>query len=151
MSRPVPAAGFTLIELSIVLVLFALLAGMAVPSFSKTLSQARVNGVLSRLAGDIFLARSLAARDARPLLIRFDPATGCAAAYRIVTDAGEVLRRSTVDAGGAGVCLSSNVNRPMRINARGVLTGSPRTLRAVAGTVADSVTVSIVGRLLRRQ
>jgi type IV fimbrial biogenesis protein FimT len=151
MSRRLPAPGFTLIELSLVLVLFALLAGMAVPSLSGTLSRARVDAVLSRLSADIFLARSLAARDSRRLLIRFEPATGCAAAYQIVSDAGEVLRRTTVDGDGGGVCLSSNVSTPMRVNARGLLIGSPRTLRVVAGAVADSVTVSIVGRLLRWQ
>lgn len=151
MSHRRPSPGFTLIELSLVLVLFALLAGMAVPSLSRTISAARVDSVLSRLSADIFLARSLAARDARGLLIRFDPSTGCAATYQIVTDAGEVLRRTIVDAANNGVCLSSNVSRPMRVDARGVLTGSPRTLRATDGRVADSVTVSIVGRLLRWQ
>jgi hypothetical protein len=37
----------------------------------------------------------------------------------------------------------------MRIDARGILTGSPRTVRAAAGGVADSVVISIVGRVLR--
>jgi prepilin-type N-terminal cleavage/methylation domain-containing protein len=151
MSRRPPASGFTLIELSLVLVLFALLAGMAMPSLSASMSAARVDSVLARLTADIFLARSLAARDARPLLLRFAPASGCAATYEIATDSGEVLRRVTVGAGDAGVCLSSNVSRAMRIDARGVLTGSPRTVRAAAGRVSDSVTISIVGRVLRWQ
>lgn len=150
MPRRLPPSGFTLVELSLILVLFALLAAMAVPSLSGTLSAARVDGVLSRLSADIYLARSLAVKDGRPLSIRFTPPVGCAAHYEIATDAGEVLRRVTVDPGGAGVCLTSNVTRAMRIDGRGVLTGSPRTVRATAGRAADSVAISIVGRLLRR-
>jgi type IV fimbrial biogenesis protein FimT len=151
MSRRLPSPGFTLIELSLVLVLVAVLAGMALPSLSRTMSRARVDSVLARLTGDIFLARSLAARDARPLRLRFIPASGCAESYEIVTDADEVLRRVTVGPDGAGACLSSNVSRAMRIDARGVLAGSPRTVRAVSGGVSDSVTISIVGRVLRWQ
>jgi type II secretory pathway pseudopilin PulG len=149
MSRPLPSAGFTLIELAILLVLFGLLAGMAVPSLSRTMSRARVDAALSRLSADLFLARALAVREARPLRIRFLPPTGCAVRYEIVTDSGAVLRSVTSDPERTGVCLGSNVARPMRVNARGMLIGSPRTLRASRGDIADSAVVSIVGRVYR--
>ena len=92
MARPPDRSGFTLIELCLLLVLFALLSALAVPSFSRTIAEARSRAVLDRLAGELFLARSLATRHSRPLLIRFDPATGCAASYAVVTDEGAVLR-----------------------------------------------------------
>jgi prepilin-type N-terminal cleavage/methylation domain-containing protein len=143
--------GFTLIELALTLVLFALLAGIAVPSFSRTMSRARVNSALNVLAGEIFLARSLAARDSRPLSIRFDPADTCADRYLIVDDTGGVLRRVTTSRERSGVCLTSNVERAMRVNSRGMLVGSPRRIRAESGGEADSMTVSIVGRVYRRR
>lgn len=143
------AAGFTLIELCLVLAIFAILAGAAVPSFASMMSRVRIHGVLGGLTTDLYLARSLAARENRPLSVRFVPSAGCADAYEIVTDDGAVLRRVSTAPGTTGVCLGSNVGRAMRVNARGMLVGSPRTIRARSGLLADSVTVSIAGRVYR--
>ena len=140
--------GFTLIELCITLVVFALLAGLAVPAFSGTMSRARIDAALSRLAGDIHLARALAARRGVPLRIRFIPDDACAERYEVVTDDGVVLRTATM-AGAGGICLTSNVRRAMRVNARGMLMGAQRTVRVTAGDEADSATISIVGRVYR--
>lgn len=147
MARPSDPLGFTLIELCLLLVLFALLSALAVPSFSRTIAQTRTRAVLARLSGELFLARSLAARDGRPLRVRFNPAVGCAGDYAIVTDEGVVLR--TVRLRSDFVCLSSNVEWAMRVNARGMLVGSARTFVARSGSVTDSAVVSIIGRVHR--
>src|SRR5690606_1902637 len=143
------SAGFTLIELCLLLALFAILSAFAVPSFSATLAQARARASLDRLTGDLYLARALAARAGRPVSLRFEPAAGCAAHYLLLADDERVLRRVTAAPEVTGVCLRSNVARAMRIDARGMLVGSPRRLVATAGAAADSVTVSIVGRVYR--
>lgn len=149
MPRLSDSSGYTLAELILLLVLFALLSAMAVPSFANVLARARIRATLDRLSGDVYLARSLAARGAQPISIRFDPSAGCATRYELVNLAGEVLRQVTTDPGDTGVCLESNVGRAMRVNARGLLVGSPRTIRASRGGVADSVTISMVGRVYR--
>lgn len=149
MKHPVLTAGFTLIELCLVLALFAILAGAAVPSLTGMMSRVRIQGVLGGLSSDLYLARSLAARQNRPLSVRFLPSDGCADAYEIVADDGAVLRRVTTAASTTGVCLGSNVARAMHVNSRGMLVGSPRTIRARSGSSADSVTVSIAGRVYR--
>lgn len=149
MPRPSDPSGYTLTELILLLALFALLSALAVPSFSNVLARDRTRAILDRLSGDLYLARSVAVRRAQPITIRFDPPTGCAARYELVDVGGEVLRRVTTDPGDTGVCLESNVDRAMRVNARGLLVGSPRTIRASRGEVADSVTISMVGRVYR--
>ena len=149
MSRRPSAAGFTLIELSVLLVLFALLSAMAVPSLSSILAHARARAALDRLAGDLFFARAVAARSGRPVYLRFVPATGCADGYLLVGQDDTVLRRVRTGREGSGVCLTSNVSRAMGVNSRGMLIGSPRTLHARSGRAADSATVSMVGRIYR--
>lgn len=139
--------GFTLIELCLLLALFALLSALAVPSLSGVVARERARGTMNRLAADIHLARALAARAGSPVRLRFDPAEGCARRYLVEADDGAVLRR--VEVGRGGVCLSSNVTSPMYVNGRGMLSGSPRRLYAVSGAVTDSAVVSIVGRVLR--
>lgn len=149
MSRPAISPGYTLIELCLLLVLFALLSSLAVPSLSGTLSAARTRAALDRLSADIFLARSMAARAGSPILVRFDPPSGCAEFYELTDATGAVLRRASTSVADTGVCLSSNVARAMKVNSRGMLTGSPRTLRAASGAARDSATISMVGRVYR--
>lgn len=149
MVRRSPSAGFTLIELSILLVLFALLSALAVPSFSNTIARARARTALNRLTGDVYLARAVAARSARPVFIRFEPPTGCADEYVVAAGDGTVLRRVRMRRASTGVCLTSNVARAMGVNSRGMLIGSPRTLHVRSGRAVDSATVSIAGRVFR--
>lgn len=55
-------AGFTLIELMVVVALAAIILSLAAPSFTSTLARKRLEGVASELATDIQYARSEAAR-----------------------------------------------------------------------------------------
>lgn len=148
--RPIcRSAGFTLIELCLLLVLFGVLSSLAVPSLSATLARARTSAALSRFSGDLYLARSLAAREGRPVQVRFEPASGCAQRYELLADDGRVLRRVTAGPERTGVCLRSNVPWALRVNSRGMLVGSPRRVLATSGRAADSVTISLVGRVYR--
>lgn len=149
MDRSGPPPGFTLIELCVLLVLFALLSSLAVPSLSATMARARTAAVLNRLSGDLFLARTLATRGGASVSLRFEPPEGCAERYELVSADGSVLRRVVMGGDASGVCLTSNVSRAMRVNSRGMLVGSPRTLHARSGRAVDSVTISMVGRVLR--
>src|SRR5690606_26535278 len=126
MSLRSSSSGFTLIELSLLLVLFALLSAMAVPSFTNSMSRARARAAIDRLSGDVFLARSVAAQRGLPVYIRFEPPSGCADHYELSDGTGALVRRVTVRQEDTGVCLSSNVARAMRVDSRGMLVGSPR-------------------------
>jgi type IV fimbrial biogenesis protein FimT len=50
--------GFTLIELLVVLAIIAILLGVAVPSFQRSIAQNAINGSTNTLAGDMKFARS---------------------------------------------------------------------------------------------
>lgn len=142
-------AGFTLIELALLLALLSLLGALAVPSLSGTLAGARTRSTLDRLTADLYLARAQALRDGHAIQIRFQPPEGCASRYEIVAgidQASPVVQQRIPD---PDVCLRSNSATPLRVNARGMLIGSPRKLYASSGGVIDSLSISFIGRVHR--
>lgn len=146
-----PSAGMSLLELLVVLVLVGVLAGLVAPVLSGSVHRLRVRGALDRLTADLYLTRSMAARSGARVELRFRPSSGCAQRYEITRGRkGRVLRVVDLKQTAPGVCLTSNVRGPMVIDARGLLIGSARTIRARAGSQADSAIVSMVGRVLRR-
>jgi prepilin-type N-terminal cleavage/methylation domain-containing protein len=142
-------AGYSLVEILVVLGLIGVLAAAVGPSLSAPLQRHRARAALDRVASDLYYARALAVRGGWRIRIRFEPPTGCAATYSLVRSDGVTLRTVDVARELGPVCLSSNVPAALSVDSRGVLIGSPRTLRARAGGQSDSATVSLVGRLLR--
>ena len=147
---PPRAAGFTLIELVSVLVIAGLLATLGAPSFSAYLRRERVRVTLDRFTADVFRARSYAATNGVRVSVALNPSVGCASALVIRRAGGGAVVDSVPLSGWARhVCLTSNAPAPMIINSRGMLIGSPRKVRAVAGDQGDSISISIVGRIYR--
>jgi prepilin-type N-terminal cleavage/methylation domain-containing protein len=69
--RPLGRAGFSLIEIAIVVLIIGLVLGIAVPSFRGFTERARVDGTLEELVMDIQYARSLAVSKNRSYQIQF--------------------------------------------------------------------------------
>jgi len=67
------ASGFTLLELAIALAITAILAAMAVPTFSSLVARQRLHAVVEHLRADIALARQEAGRRAQPVHLVFQP------------------------------------------------------------------------------
>jgi type IV fimbrial biogenesis protein FimT len=73
-------AGFTVVELMIVVAIVAVLMAMAAPSFSEYLSKRRVDGVMSELVTDMHYARSEAVSRNETVKITFG--TDCYVIHR---------------------------------------------------------------------
>src|SRR5687768_7134665 len=82
-------AGFTIIEIILVLVIVAMLAALITPKVNEAITQSRVQNSAAVIAGDLQLAFSLANRRKTPLRLTIDP-TGTK--YTIATRAGTVIR-----------------------------------------------------------
>lgn len=65
------ARGFTLVELTVVLVIMAVAAAVAIPRFSGAQERYRVEAAAQRLRADINLARTRALTTSRPQVLEF--------------------------------------------------------------------------------
>lgn len=150
MRAPACRAGFTLIEMLTAVVIIGILTSLAAPRFSTQLQRLRARAALDELSAVIVRARALAVLRGERVVVRLRPAHGCAHSYVIAAAATrQVLDSVPIPAGARHVCVRSNHRQHLAINSRGVLIGSPRTIRARAGTQADSLTISIAGRVYR--
>lgn len=77
---PVSQRGFTLIELMVTLIIAAILAALAIPSFDATLKRWRVRSAAEGIASSIYLARSEASTRGGAMLRAKSPDASCSAA-----------------------------------------------------------------------
>lgn len=145
------SSGFSLVEVLAVLVLLGVLASLAVPSMHETVRRARLRSVLDQLTTDLYQARAQAVRSGHHLRFRFEAASGgCARGY-VLEDPELNLRLREVDLEeeAPGVCLNVSGSEVLRVDARGMLVGASRKVRARSHHLADSVSISLIGRVYR--
>jgi prepilin-type N-terminal cleavage/methylation domain-containing protein len=151
------AAGFTMLEVMVVLVIIGIATGIVAPRMHAYLARNRVRVALNRLAADLAYARAVAVSSGSGSVLRFHPEPECGeratVAYSIArrgTPPGPARRSDLRDVGGR-VCLLFNGPDSVAFNSRGLLL--PFQNRTVWGTEAgarDSLTISVMGRVYRR-
>ncbi|HEX5725326.1 MAG TPA: GspH/FimT family pseudopilin [Longimicrobiaceae bacterium] len=154
--------GFTLAELLVVLALVAVLASVAAPSLSALIARQRLRGALNQLTADLYYARLLAVENGRRVTLRFEPSRDCTPrrprnrvvqGYRIVVRGTpeRVARTVSLRWEGRRLCLETNNSDSIAFNSRGLLVPfANRTVWATHGSAADSLTLSVLGRVYRR-
>ena len=133
-------SGFTLVEMVITLTVIAILAGIAVPSFTETLDRRRVSGAAEQLQSDLQYARSEALRRNANVVVSLKPAkdsTSTTWCYGISTAAcdcstGTTCQLDTVtkivnQSGFTGVSLNHGFDG-------NIITFSPRSVSLNSGT-----------------
>jgi len=121
---PRPQQGLTLLELTIVVAITAIVAAAAAPSFKAVVDARRLDSAATRLAADVQLARSEAIARNRPLRLS------------LFTGSGESCW--IVHSGAAADCRCSEA-------AGAVCSGGARTIKGV--TLADAERVSVAGNV----
>jgi prepilin-type N-terminal cleavage/methylation domain-containing protein len=152
--------GFSLPEMLTVVVIFGIMAMMAMPTCEAILAQVRTRGAASRVVADLAYARQMAARTGRSARLEIErspdcpaPRTGAAGhRYRIIVagpDSVASVVNLRVDAG--RVCLTSNQTARVVFTSNGLLAGfNNRTLSLQQGRYSPTMlTVSAVGRVRR--
>jgi type II secretion system protein H len=138
------AAGFTVIEVMIVVAIMAVLAGVVVPSFQDQIGRRRVEGAANALNMDLQYAKSLAVT----LNTQVTLATGTGGTYYSITytSGGTTVTQKTITMP-SGVSITANTNvvfDPMR----GMTTSASNvnmTLSSTSTTSTLTVTTSPQG------
>lgn len=172
LARARPAAGFTLIELMVVIALIAITTAIAIPSFQRFLERARADAAAAEVAGLFSLARSEAIRRNVPVTIcRATTATSTVCAQDAQADWGgrwilfqdtnndqvraageEIIRMRDAGNGGLSLLLAAPV-QAIQVSARGFLSADGAlALRVASGSDerALNICVSHAGRVDQR-
>lgn len=139
-----PRAGYTVIELLLVMIIIGVLAGITYMRMAPTLDRARVRGAASILAGDLQYAQVLAARQRLPVVVAVNSG---ALTYQIADRGGTVYR--TRDLGATGEFKLSEVSATpasLEVFPNGVAAQSA-TYTLGAGPHRQRVTFSRAGQI----
>jgi prepilin-type N-terminal cleavage/methylation domain-containing protein len=147
--------GFSLHEVLVALVIASVAVSMAVPRLEGVIRRERVRAALNLLAGDLEFTRITAVRTGRPTVLRFVrhpqcPGRGGRAWVVAARGSADPLRRGGMP-DQYPACYTGGSSDSVTYGSRGLLAPfNNRTVRAVDGTVRDSLTISAVGRIYRR-
>jgi type II secretion system protein H len=141
------AAGFTLIELTITLVILGILTAMAVPRFNGWSAATRLDSLVGEFTGDVSYTRMVAIKSGRRTQVRVDATNRRYLVMRANADGTwqqlKVVPWNTVTGLGFGPTTT------LEFNSRGLLTGNGVTLTATLGPRSRSLQVLATGRVYR--
>lgn len=141
-------AGYTLMELLVVLVLVGVLASMAGPAMSEYIGRQKTRGALDQVAADLAYARIAAVRSGRRAVVTFVGPSD----YRVEVVGDTIGAARTVRLGGdyAGVVITPP-GATLEFNSRGLLVSAlPEQYLVVSlGSTRDSLILTPAGRVYR--
>ena len=143
-------AGYTFIELMLVLTVLGILVALAAPRLEGFTRSSRLRAAIDRISTDLTMARLTAVREGRPVTLEVQTAT----TYRIVVDAtttvpAQTVKRVDLSTEFNGVALYPSTGQ-VRFDSRGlVVDGGLTEVRARRGGYAARVEISGVGRIYR--
>ena len=135
--------GFSLIELLIVVGLFAVVTAMAIPQIQATLDGERLVTSRDNLAAELDLARTMAVSRNVTYEIQLDTSAGT---YQIVDTEDTNSPPRSLKQLEPGIILANNPNPPIRFFARGYSTGGSVVLVSARGN-ACTLTINRSGQV----
>jgi Tfp pilus assembly protein FimT len=154
MRTPTPpprrSAGFSLVELIVILAVVGVMLSLAAPSLSAFLTKHRASRTLDRLSADIAYARMHAVRSGGPTVLRTAANGRYSIATISVTGDTVVLRTVSLADDYPGVVFADPSVR-LHFSSRGLVTNSSndRPITIVTPLGRDSLVVTPAGRVFR--
>jgi type IV fimbrial biogenesis protein FimT len=142
MRRARNCGGFTVVELLVVMVIVAVLASLAAPSFSELFARRRLEGAATDLSADLQFARSQSVSDRATVTL---VTGGGGTQYTITNAAGATLKTVALPANVTATDAVTVVYDPLR----GMLTGAQQQidLASTRTTATLQINVNTMGRV----
>jgi Tfp pilus assembly protein FimT len=155
--------GYTLMEVLVGICIVGILCSLFAPDWSSYAARMRVRSASNQLVADLAYTRMLAAQAGRTTALVLEPSPDCSIRYRgrttghryrVVSDADPDVALRTVDLrrDGGRVCMEMNGSGTrIAFNSRSLPREfMNRTVWVHEAAAVDSLTLSAVGRVLRR-
>ncbi|MBW3655473.1 MAG: GspH/FimT family protein [Gemmatimonadetes bacterium] len=144
-----PRAGFSLIELLLVLLLVGLVLALAAPKFNATIRSFTARSATSQVVADLALVRTTAVREGRSTSLRIVSASR----YQVVVDANgtaadRTVKSVTIEGAARGVALGT-VGTRITFDSRGMRRNATQSITVTQPQGVDVVNVTMVGRVYR--
>lgn len=146
--------GFTILELAVVVAMVAILTAIAIPNTISWRNNAKLNGDVLNLRGDLEMAKLRAIKENANVAVLFnangyeifiDNGDGGGVANNWVRDGGEVLLTNKQLSDGVTMATNFTSSRE-QFTPRGRCNGGTAVITNSAGTT-KSIAVSIIGRI----
>jgi prepilin-type N-terminal cleavage/methylation domain-containing protein len=143
-------AGYSLVEVVVVLVLLGILAVLATPSLRRQVQLLYVRGALDQVAAEVYRTRMLAVESGGPARLILHPdEDGCVRRISVGVEGEDTLRRASFRPTLPMLCMRHSGDTILTFNSRGILRPPARSFHVTYGSAADSVLLSIAGRVRR--
>ncbi|HEV2145897.1 MAG TPA: GspH/FimT family protein [Longimicrobiaceae bacterium] len=145
-------AGFSLLELMVVLLLVMIMASVAAPRMNTMAAKQKTQGAVGQLSADLAYARVLAVRWGRPTSVRF-AASGTE--YTVTVDTAgtaspnfRTVKRVQLGRDYAGVRLTPPAAQ-VSFDTRGIVKAGGGTFTIAGATMTDTLNLNATGRTYR--
>jgi type IV fimbrial biogenesis protein FimU len=138
MSRPKGSAGFTVVELMIVVFVVAIFASIALPSFSTAITNSRLQSASNELTSLIQFARSAAVQNNQNMNLCLS--SGVWSVRKSCTDSSAVVLRSFTPP--TGVTIAASVST-LTFRSNGTASGAASLIACSNGAAASGYKMSV--------
>jgi type II secretion system protein H len=144
------SAGFSIIEIMVIVMIIGLLAAMAIPRFGNLAASLRSRGAADQIAADIAYTRMSAVREGRTAVLTVTGNTYTMTVENTDGSTFKTLRTVRIRDSYTGATIATAGSARIAFDSRGMLkSGSATSVTVTSDSRSQRLLISLIGRVLR--